>query len=337
MSVSPFFLGSEVGARILSSANAEPHSVQSPEESTSIFHFETDEFWLNLHHFLYVLGRAEMDSKNATFELAGNAPRDAKRGLSTLTTKEQETWRRAVTFYANGPSREDPISNAPLAKLVESLAHAGNAATLDGVEGDPGVLLVLEQAAPAYRRSWWEGQHGANQLRRDELQKLVDLHGSTILAYITKAYRMDWPAAGFTVHFSGYSNWAGAYSTTLSHILVVSSLDDGNAGTNGLEIIFHESMHQWDDQVNKLLRERAQALQLRIPPGLSHAMIFYTAGEAVHAAIPAHITIGDQGIWSRGLGTLKPALDDAWKPYLDGKGSLDDALTALIKRCNSKP
>jgi hypothetical protein len=35
-----------------------PAAAQSPRPSP-IFKLESDEFWLNLHHFLYVLGRAE--------------------------------------------------------------------------------------------------------------------------------------------------------------------------------------------------------------------------------------------------------------------------------------
>jgi len=33
----------------------------------------------------------------------------------------------------------------------------------------------------------------------------------------------------------------------------------------------------------------------------------------------------------KGFGSFKPALDSAWKPYLEGKGTLDEALIALLK------
>jgi len=35
--------------------------------------------------------------------------------------------------------------------------------------------------------------------------------------------------------------------------------------------------------------------------------------------------------WNRGLGSFKPALDTYWKPYLDGKTTLEEALIALLK------
>ena len=153
-----------------------------------------------------------MDPRNATFEMAGNAPRDAERGLGTLTPKEQGSWRDAVTFYLKGPSRKDPVSDAPLARLVESLSRAENAASLAGVKGDPGVLMTLEQTAPIYRRVWWPEQHRANESRRDESQKLVGFHGREILAYITNAYRMEWPVTGYTVLYERFRIDHGAES-----------------------------------------------------------------------------------------------------------------------------
>ena len=36
-----------------------PGPVRAPAAQPTFFTFETDEFWLNLHHFLYVLGQAE--------------------------------------------------------------------------------------------------------------------------------------------------------------------------------------------------------------------------------------------------------------------------------------
>jgi len=38
------------------------------------------------------------------------------------------------------------------------------------------------------------------------------------------------------------------------------------------------------------------------------------------------------GLWRRGLGASKPALDTAWKPYLDGQGTRDEALAALLRQ-----
>jgi hypothetical protein len=133
------------------------------------------------------------------------------------------------------------------------------------------------------------------------------------------------------VNVSGYSNWSGAYSTSVN-LLVVSSLAPGNAGVHGFEITFHEAMHQWDEEIDARLMTLAKANQLKFDDLLSHAMIFYTTGEAVRSVLPGHVPYAElAGIWKGRMGVFKPALDAHWKPYLDGKGTLEEALLAILQ------
>ena len=67
--------------------------------------------------------------------------------------------------------------------------------------------------------------------------------------------------------------------------------------------------------------------------GITHAMIWYTAGEAVKSRHPSHRGYAEVGgMWKqKGLGSFKAGLDAHWKPYLDGKSTLDAALVGLLK------
>ena len=114
----------------------------------------------------------------------------------------------------------------------------------------------------------------------------------------------------------------------------MSSLDEGTRGTLGLEIVFHEAMHQWDDAIDLRLRDAAKRAQVaQVPDNLTHAMIFYTAGEATRRAIPGHVPYAElNGMWKQSrIAAFREALDRHWKPYLDGRGSLGAALEALLK------
>jgi hypothetical protein len=98
---------------------------------------------------------------------------------------------------------------------------------------------------------------------------------------------------------------------------------------------FHEAMHQWDDQMDARLRRaaaRAGAGAI-VPDGLSHAMIFHTAGHITRAVVgDTHTPYADaNGIWQRSLGRFRAALDLHWKPYLDGAGTMDVALVNLLR------
>ena len=298
-----------------------------------LFRFHTDEFWVNQHHFLYVLGRAEAKMPDAARAAVLGAPADVERGLAALLPDEQKTWRDAVAFYAAGLSKRDAVFDSQLAKITHALAQAGERPDLSSVPSIEAELrATLERAAPIYRKAWWPAHRAANLEWRDAVQTHIDRHGQQVLAFITRAYGMAWPADGFPVHLSGYANWAGAYSTD-DNLLVISSLDRGTRGLSGLETVFHEAMHQWDGAMQELLSAQARRAGKRPPPGLSHALIWVTAGEAVRRVAPDYLPNAETfGIWRRGMQALKAPVEAAWTPYLDGQGTRDEALAALIAR-----
>jgi hypothetical protein len=306
-------------------------SLSTQSAARPIFRFATDEFWLNLHHFLYVLGRAQMKDSNNSRPAVAGAPAESERGLQGVSAAERQAWADAIDFYFRGPGRKDAVFDDPLPATTTALAKAGDGATLEDVAIDGSWRQTLERAAPIYRKTWWPAHQTANVARQKELQALGDRYGREVLAFITRAYGMEWPADGYPVHLSGYTNWAGAYSTR-GNLLVFSSLDRALGGLAGLETAFHEGMHQWDTDTNGLIYGEARRIGKRLPPNLSHAMIFFTAGEAVRRVSPTHVPYADaNGVW-RGFQQFKTPLEEVWKPYLDGTGTRDAAIAALVKR-----
>jgi hypothetical protein len=194
-------------------------------------------------------------------------------------------------------------------------------------------MVMLTRVAPLYRQAWWSDHQRGNDAWVASLKPLLDKHGAVVLAFITRAYGLTWPANGYPVHVTAYANWAGAFSTQ-GNLLLISSRDAGNGELYALEAVFHEAMHQWDDEIDRWLSAAAAKQNLRVPPALSHALIFYTSGEAVRRVEAAHVPYAEvNGLWKgKNLGAFKPALDAAWKPYLSGSGSRDSALADLIKR-----
>ena len=314
-------------------------AVQTQAATAPIFRITTDEFWLNLHHFLYVLGRAEAKTNDSTRDAVVGAPREAEQGLNVLTVEERRVWAESVTAYAKGLSLKDAVREAPMPDVTAAVAIAGDAPTLAGAEIDPATRDVLERAAPIYRKAWWLAHHAANVRWRDSIDTLVASRGQTILGFITKVYGMQWPADGYAVHTSSYSSFGGAYSSVRG-VLVISSLADSTQRLNGLETIFHEGMHQWDNQVYRALGAQAEVINAQVPPDIPHALIWVTASEAVRRVEPSHVPLVDSlGIWklySSGapgpMIRLKAPLDEAWRPYLDGRGTRDEALRLLLEK-----
>ena len=306
-----------------------PEATSTAREATAIFTFHNT-FWPNLHHFLHVLGRARNGSRDAHRRAVVNAPKDAE-AVQGAADAERQAWETAVAFYERGLSTKDATFDQDLVAITRELAAAADATHLEGRAIDPALRHALEAAAPVYRKIWWTSHRAANDARIREVTALVARHGGAVRDRITRAYGLPWPPEGRTIEMCAYANWAGAYSTT-GGLIVMSSLDSGNAGSLGLESVFHEAIHQWDDAAD-MVREETRRQGKRMPNGLTHAMIFYTAGDSVRREVPGHVTYAQvNGMWTSGpFAPFKAALDRTWLPWLDGKTTREEAITALIK------
>lgn len=305
--------------------------VLAGQTATPIFQFETDGFWLNLHHFLYVLGRVEAKMPDIRREAVAGAPADHAEGLKALSETEHEIGREAVSSYARGLSKQDAVFDAGLVEITNQLKRAASDQPASAAKIDPAIATALDRAAPIYRRVWWTRHRDSNRAWLNSMRDPLTRYGPQVLAYVTRAYHEPWQQGGYPVNVAAFSNWAGAYSTSFN-LLVVASMNPGNQGLHGFEITFHEAMHQWDEEIDARLLQLSKTHSLKFNDLLSHAMIFYTTGEAVRSVVPGHTPYAElAGIWKGRMGAFKPALDAQWKPYLDGKSTLDAALLGLLK------
>lgn len=305
------------------------------QNAAPIFQFHNG-FWVNLHSFLYVLGRAANGESDATRTAVVNAPRDLA-GFDAVSAGDQAAWHRAVAFYQDSLSKLDPVFDDELIGVTMAMARAGNMPSLESDALDEEHVRVLMRVAPTYRAVWWPRHQAANNSRVGELEAQLARHGSAVLARATQVYGGVWPPDGRDVEISAYTNWAGAYSTGLGDqsLILVSSLDRDYAGLAGLEMVFHEAMHQWDDEVFARVRAVAIERGVRFPRGFTHALIFFTAGEIVRQIVPDHVPYAEaHGMWGRLVPGLKPHLDAHWLPYVRGEGTFEQAMGDLLVAFN---
>jgi len=284
-------------------------------------------FWLNADHFLYVLGRAAANAPDSHRSAVAGAVTDSE--SADLSGQARAAWKSAVSAYQNDFSERDLVFDREMAATTKTLAEADDDPAPPPTLGKP-LDAVLESAAPIYREYWWPRHADADQEFTAELEELLAQYGRPIAEFIAKVWQQHWPSAGFTVEVSAYANWAGAYSTR-GGLIVISSLASANAGSQGLETIFHEAMHQWDRAMAARIGKAARRLRQPVPSQLLHSLIFYTAGFAVSRTVPDHQPYAQvNGLWTRG--SLHPLndLDAYWRPYLEGKVELDEALRNLL-------
>lgn len=251
-------------------------------------------------------------------------------GFEDLPAEDRMHWENSVTAYSKAVSRKDLVFDAGLAMTTKTIAALGSSANAPPDDLDRNVREALREAAPVYRRVWWERHSDSNRQRIAELEALVNRYGNAVALDVSRLWMNPWPPAGFDVEVAAYASWAGAYSTT-GGLIVLASTDRAMAGTEGLESIFHEAMHQWDDDMDLRIGKIAQELKVSAPDTFSHSLIFYTAGYTVSKAIPGHQPYAiANGLWERGGLIPVEKLDRFRLPYLEGKTNRDSALRNLL-------
>ena len=316
-------LGSSV---VLTSAATQRPARASAE--TRLFAMQSN-FWVNLHHFLYVRARAQraLDNRSAVTESLGDTA-----GFGALSASMRADWEAALDHYARNVAERDILFDSTLVAAGFALARLTAEQSPRVADVDSGLAHALARAAPAYRTAWWPRHDAANRQWIAAARQLLAQHGDSMASWITRAFAVRWPDQPVLVDVSGYANWAGAYTTAEPDHITIASLGDGNQGTNALEMLFHEVLHTLDRPLFERFRAAARAQGKRMPRSPTHAFIFYSAGELTRRAIPTHVPFAEAGgLWARSgdMGPMRPLLQRHWQPWLDGRIELDDALRRI--------
>jgi hypothetical protein len=133
-------------------------------------------------------------------------------------------------------------------------------------------------------------------------------------------------------------DWSGANSSWSDSgqgdILISSS----TPGAAALETLFHEASHilmARSDPVRQALARAVRAADFRLPNDLWHVVLFCTTGEAVRQILdergqsgytPMVYEIFGRGSWVE----YREALENNWRPCIDGKRSLAEAAASFI-------
>jgi hypothetical protein len=282
-------------------------------QADALFEFHSNP-WLNLHHILWAQGKPA--------ELPADMPE-----------AERSTWQEGITFYAPYAKR-NLLFDDDLLAIKEALRTVETKTSLDGVAIDAGVKATLERLMPIYRKHWWPAHDRTNREWIAAARKLVDQYGPALNVAIGRAYGVT-PENPVWVDVAVYAHPVGAYTSNPPTHVMISSTDPGYSGYGALEMLFHERSHAWGRMLFDGVTEAANAQGVKIPPQLSHAILFYTAGELTARELKQHGIAykhyAEGGLYDRLCGTgCGEKLAANWGPYLDGKRTRPEAFTALV-------
>lgn len=291
-----------------------------------IFEFHNG-FWVNLHHFLYE--EAAVRAKDVRTK--PEAPGDADVRVH-LNAAEERVWSDAVAYYQAKLVHRDLLFDDGMLDIKNRLEDLEDNSSLQESDLDPALAAILEKAAPVYRAHWWPDHQLRNQHWIEEEQTLVTQYGQTLARKIATVYDTTWPDYPVRVDVCAYSNWAGAYTSLTPTRVTASSLDVDEQNIAGLEILFHESSHALIEKVSASIDRETQALKRRLPQStLWHAVLFFTAGYEVQQLIPGYTPYTDaNGLWTRAWPNYRAAIVRDWQPHLEGKATLEAAVSRLV-------
>jgi len=308
--------------------SAAPPALTSQTREQDLFAMQSN-FWVNLHHFLYVTARARRGldaSRSAVTKALGDTA-----GVGALSGPIATGWDEALAFYDREIARRDILFDSSLVVVNVALSHV-TGESLQGAGLDTGLTHALERAAPAYREVWWARHDAANRKWIAAVEPLLRQRGDSAAAWEARAFGVAWPNEPVPVDVTAYANWAGAYTTAGPSHVTISSLAGDVQGTAAFETLFHEVLHTMDRPLFERYRSAARAVGKRMLRNPIHPFIFYTAGEVSRRLFPGHVPYAQAvGLWTAApdLGAMHPLLQRHWQLWLDGQITLDEALRRI--------
>ena len=186
---------------------------------------------------------------------------------------------------------------------------------------------------PAYERCRWAAQDAGNRRWIEHVVALLNVHERALGERLAQVYGASWAGAPYRVDVvESVGGNAQVFVPAGPHILISSSTPD-NQDRAALEAVFHEGSHPLAGKMEEVVKRASSGRSNAVPSDLSHAVIFYLTGETVRRTFEQA-----GGLYTPWLYTLKlwpdnvrDALPKALSPYLNGQGTLVEAIDNLVQ------
>lgn len=275
--------------------------------------------WVNLHQRLV---------HEARFETAAPA---------ALSGEDFSRWKSTVEMYRAFLGKRNPIFDDELISLNAALSATSTRELPASIP--KAAAAALGAAMPIYRTVQWEEDDRANRFWIAVAEPMLTSAAEELADAHAKAYGVPFPKR-ILVDVSPFAWQFGAYTVGEgeSAHAVMSSTDPGYQGFAALEMLMHEPSHAIvapaSGAIGADLARAGEELDLKPPPNLWHAILFYTSGELTRRAL-AKRGVRDYlpyitEMYERVFGGFRQPLETHWQAYLDGKVSREVAIRQIL-------
>ena len=249
---------------------------------TDYFEFENN-YWVNLHHFLYQRADGsqfrKLQSDSLKFIDIGEMAIEKR-----LSEYEQRFLNEAIKYY------KDSIITKTLRRELNANRNwlqdkEENQVILDTLFGK-NFTQILNKVSPLYREYFWDIHKSHNYSILNEHIATIDEIEEEVIEKMERLSLNQWPdSTKVRVDLTAYANWAGAYTTSIPKMnIIVSTLDPSKVTSSFVETVLHEGSHLlylFDaSPIRDKIYFRSEELNVQFPRNLWHASMFYLCGRA---------------------------------------------------------
>jgi len=257
------------------------------EHTTDYFEFQNN-YWVNLHHFLYQKADGgqlrKLEEDGLDFIEIGEI-----KAYEQLSSKEKQILNQAIKYY------KDSLITKSLRRDLNDLRIWLNEKEefkiISDVSFGEEFTTIINSFSPIYEKHFWEIHKAHNLSVLKKNIATVDEIEDEVINKMERLSLNKWPdSTKVRVDITTYANWAGAYTSSKPKMnIVLSTLDPHNMTTSFVETILHEGSHLLylfgESPVRDKFYFKSEELEMEFPRNLWHASMFYLCDRATQDAL----------------------------------------------------
>ncbi len=237
-------------------------------------------YWINLHHFLYQKAKGsqlkKLQEDGKSFLSIGE-----EAVIENLNSEEAKELENAVMYYKENLIHQN--LRRDLGDLRVWLQQQEPSKEIVDTTFSKKYTTILNSFSKVYEDKFWPLYSSHNEKIIGRHLDLIREYEVAVIGEMESLAEYKLPIESkIRVDISTYANWAGAYTPTKPKLnIIISTIDQTNVTTGFIETVYHEGSHlifSRESPFRSRIYHKSKEMKMEFPGGLWHASLFYLCG-----------------------------------------------------------